>query len=307
MAMNYKDYYKTLGVNRNASQDEIKNAFRKLAIQYHPDKNKGDAKAEEKFKEINEAFQVLSDPEKRKKYDQFGSNWEQYSRGGGRPEDYNWGQWASGPSGYQRSVNMDDFADIFGGSGGFGAGGFSDFFETLFGGAAPRGRQRAAPRSQNVEQQVEISLEEAYSGTTRIFQGNEGRFEVTMPPGVKTVSKVRVSGKGGAGAELFLKITVSKHARFERDKANLRVSVPVDVYTAILGGEATVPTLEKPLVLTIPAGSANGKTFRLRGKGMPDPKKGGNGDLLATIEITLPTNLSDEEKVLFEQLRGLRK
>ena len=302
--MEYKDYYKILGVSRNASQEEIRDAFRKLARKYHPDKNKGDASAEEKFKEINEANQVLSDPEKRKKYDQFGSNWEQYSRAGGRPEDFDWSRWGARPGGTR--VNVED---IFGGMGG---GGFSDFFETLFGGGFRSAQQRQV-RGQNAEQELEITLEEAYRGTTRIFQGVDGkRFEVTIPPGVKTNSKVRVAGKGGdsptggASGDLFLKIKVRPHPTFTREKNNLRVTLPVDLYTAILGGEVSVPTLDRPVVLTIPAGTANGKTIRLRGKGMPNTRKKNDfGDLLVTVQVKLPDKLSDKERKLFEQLREL--
>ena len=302
--MEYKDYYKSLGVNRNASQDEIRDAFRKLARRYHPDANKGDSSAEEKFKTINEAYQVLSDPEKRKKYDQFGANYEQFSRAGGRPEDFDWSRWSARP-GSTTNINMEDLQDLFGGSFG-GGGGFSDFFETLFGGARGGSTRRAAP-AQNVEQEVEITLEEAYSGTTRVFQSGDGsRFEASIPRGVKTGSKVRLAGKAGGG-DLYLKIRVAPHRTFTRDGNDLRISVEVDLYTALLGGEVSVRTLDRPVLLSIKAGSQNGQTIRLRGKGMPDlRKKDVFGDLLATLDIRLPTNLSAEEQAMFEQLRKLR-
>jgi curved DNA-binding protein len=300
--MEYKDYYKSLGVNRNASQDEIRDAFRKLARQYHPDKNKGDKRAEEKFKEINEANQVLSDPEKRKKYDQFGSNWEQFSRAGGRAEDFDWNRWGARPGGTR--VNVED---LFGGAGG----GFSDFFEALLGGGLG-GAPRRAARGQNVEQEVEITLEEAYRGTTRVFQGDEGRFEVNIPKGVSTGSRVRVAGKGSPGmggqaGDLYLRVVVRQHPVFAREKDNLRATVNVDLYTALLGGEVSVPTLERRVLLTIEPGTPNGKTIRLRGKGMPNARKGDTfGDLLATINVTLPEKLTGEEKKLFEKLRKMR-
>lgn len=305
--MEYKDYYKSLGLGRNASQEEIRDAFRKLARQHHPDANQGDPGAEEKFKEINEAYQVLSDPEKRQKYDQFGANWEQFSRSGGRPEDFDWGRWSARPGSTTR-INLEDLQDLFGGMGGGGMGGFSDFFETLFGGA--RSGQRAgrpAPRAQNVEQEVEISLEEAFTGASRQFQRPDGsRFEVSIPAGVKTGSKVRVAGKGGGSGDLYLKIKVLPHPQFEPDGINLKVTVSVDLYTAVLGGEVSVPTLERPVLLTIKPGAQNGQTLRLRGKGMPDARrKGERGDLLATLHVRLPEKLSPEEKSLFERLRGL--
>ncbi len=312
--MEYHDYYKSLGVSKNATQEEIRDAFRRLARKYHPDANQGDKRAEEKFKEINEAYQVLSDPEKRKKYDQFGQHWQQYARAGGRPEDFDWGRWAGGPGTYTRTVNVEDLRDIFGEGGLGGIGGFSDFFETLFGRGA--GRARTQPlRGQDIEQGVEITLEEAYHGASRIFERADGsRMEIKIPKGVRTGSKVRVAGQGGQGArggqagDLYLKIRVLPHPVFTRRKDDLRVTVPLDLYTAILGGEVEVPTMERPVKLKIPPLTANGKTFRLRGKGMPKLRKPHeHGDLLATVEIKLPDKLSEEEKRLFEQLRELHK
>ncbi len=206
--MDYKDYYKTLGVDRNASQDDIKKAFRKLARQYHPDMNKGDESAEEKFKEINEANEVLSDPDKRQKYDQFGSHWQQYERAGGRPEDFNWNPWQqAGRGGYSQQVSQEELERMFGNFGGMGGGGFSDFFETLFGGAGRGGginfggQPMPRQRGQDAEHIVEITLEEAFQGTQRVLQWENGRkIEAKIPPGVKTGSKVRLRGQGGQGA-----------------------------------------------------------------------------------------------------------
>jgi curved DNA-binding protein len=310
--MEYKDYYRSLGVNRNAGQDEIRSAFRNLARQHHPDANEGNKQAEEKFKEINEAYQVLSDPDKRKKYDQFGANWEQYSRTGGRPEDFNWGDWSAGPGTYTR-VNPEDLKDMFGGSGGFGSGGFSDFFETLFGGARGQRATRGPAHGRNVEQTLEITLAEAFSGTERIFQAPDGsRFEVAIPKGVQTGSKVRVAGKGGEAAggkqgDLYLKIKVLPHHLLERDGNNLRVTVDIDLYAALLGGEVSVPTLERPVLLTIKPVAQNGQTIRIRGKGMPVVKeKDTRGDLLVTLRVRLPEKLNPEERKLVEQLQALR-
>lgn len=328
--MEYRDYYKILGVDRNADEKEIKRAFRKLAQQYHPDKNPGDKSAEARFKEINEAYTVLSDPEKRSKYDRFGAQWEQYARAGGRPEDFDWGGWSGatpGGSTYTRTVTPEEFEQMFGGMG--GAGGFSSFFETLFGGglgsrgAGTHYRQtRTGPRygfdfdprpgqsepSPRTEVPVEVTLEEAYRGTTRVLQTEDGtRVEVNIPRGVKTGSRVRMRG-GVQGQDVYLRVTVLPDERFTREENDLRTTVKVDLYSALLGGEVQVPTLDRPVALKIPAGTPNGKIFRLRGLGMPDLKNPDRrGDLYAEVEVELPTNLSAEEKRLFEQLRALRK
>jgi curved DNA-binding protein len=320
--MDYKDYYKTLGVDRNASQDEIKKAFRKLARQYHPDMNQGDKSSEEKFKEINEANEVLSDPEKRQKYDQFGTHWQQYERAGGRPEDFNWNAWQQ-PSGggYSRQVSQEELEQIFGNMGGTGGmGGFSDFFETLFGGAARRGGMNYGgqtirqQRGQDAEHTVEITLEEAFQGTQRILQWDNGRkIEAKIPPGVKTGSKVRLRGQGGPGArggqagDLFLKVKVLPHPLFERDGDNLRTTIPIGLYDALLGGEIEVTGIDRRVKLKIPPETDNGQTFRLKGLGMPNlrnPKK--LGDLLVKVEVKLPKHLTKEEKQGFHELRRLR-
>ncbi len=322
--MDYKDYYKTLGVARNADEKEIKKAFRKLAQQFHPDKNPGDKSAEAKFKEINEAYTVLSDADKRAKYDQFGSQWEQYSRTGGRPEDFDWSRWAGGQGGSDtRTMTPEEFEQLFGRMGGDGGGGFSSFFDTLFSGRGARGgRGRGAnpmggmgfdpsmadQQPQRREATVTVTLEEAFHGATRMLQTEDGkRLEVNIPRGVNTGSKVRMRG-AGEGGDIVLTIEVEPHNRFTRDGDNLRVRVPVDLYTLVLGGEVQVPTLERPVALTVPAGAQNGKLFRLRGLGMPHLKNPEQrGDLLAEIEVQVPTHLSAKEKALFEELRSLKK
>lgn len=316
--MDYKDYYKILGVPRNADEKEIKRAFRKLAQQYHPDKNPGDAEAERKFKEVNEANTVLSDADKRSKYDKFGSQWEQYTRAGGRPEDFNWGGFGAGaPGGGQaRSVSPEEFEQFMRG------GNFSDFFETLFGGGDLGGR-RAGPRyrtgsggsfepfpgaqPRNQEVPVQVTLEEAFHGATRTLESSDGtRMQANIPRGVQTGSKVRMRGAVGQG-DILLKVEVAPHAQFTRTGDDLRVQVAVDLYTALLGGEVAIPTLERSVMLTIPAGTQNGRTFRLRGLGMPKLKQPDQrGDLLAEVSIKLPTELTAEEKELFQKLRTLR-
>jgi curved DNA-binding protein len=320
--MEYKDYYQSLGVAKDADNDAIKRAYRKLARQFHPDMNPGDKKAEERFKEVNEAYEVLSDADKRQKYDQFGSQWQQYSRAGGRPEDF-WQQWGGGragaPGGGQgRTVTPEEFEQLFG-QGGMGGSGFSNFFEMLFGqmggqpgrssgfgGQQPFGGRRPAARPP-VEHKIEITLEEAFSGATRMLQWSDGRqIEAKIPAGVKTGSKVRLRDQ--VAGDIMLKVEVLPHAQFQREGDNLRVNVPVDLYTAVLGGEITVPTLERALILTVPPETANGKQFRLRGKGMPHLRHPDQrGDLIATVAIQLPANLTDEEKELFTQLRQLRQ
>lgn len=316
--MEYKDYYKTLGVEKNANESEIKNAYRKLARKYHPDINH-DKGAEDKFKDVNEAYQVLSDPEKRKKYDQFGSDYRQYQSTGGNPQDF-WSQWSQQqhgqPQGNYRTVTQEELNQMFGGSGGFsGIGGFSDFFESLFGGmgasqsarsTSKRSRQ-SAPLSRDVQHEVEITLTEAYLGSKRTLQFENGRkIEATIPAGVDTGSRVRLSGQAD-GADLYLRIKVLPDATFTRDGKDLRTRVPVDVYTAILGGEVGVPTPGKTVRLTIPAGTDSGKTFRLKGLGMPSVKAGGEaGNLYATAEIHIPPHLTDAEKQKFREIRNMR-
>jgi curved DNA-binding protein len=317
--MEYKDYYKILGVSKNARSDEIKKVYRKLARQYHPDLHPGDKAAEEKFKEINEAYEVLSDPEKRQKYDQFGSQWQQFTRSGGRPQDFDWSQWTARPGGqtYTRTVTPEEFEQMFGS----GFGGFSDFFEALFGGLGrqpgagyqPRGAR--AVRGQDIEHTVQITLEEALHGTTRALEWEDGkRIEAKIPPGVKTGSRVRLSGQGAAGSgggpagDLYLKIEVLPHPKFTREGDDLKTTVPVDLYTAILGGSIQVPALDRTVELTIPPETANGKVFRLRNLGMPklkNPQERGN--LYVTVQVQLPRNLSQQERELFEKLRALRK
>jgi curved DNA-binding protein len=320
--MEYKDYYQVLGVSRNASQDEIKKTFRKLARKHHPDVNPGDNDAESRFKEINEAYEVLSDPEKRSKYDQFGVQWQQYERTGGRPEDFNWAQWRGQPSGsgtYSRTVSPEEFEQMFGG------GGFSDFFETLFGGIGrqprsdfERGReyfQSRPQRGQDSEQPLRITLEEAFYGTTRNLQWeNDRKIEAKIPRGVCTGSRIRLSGQGGSGigggptGDLYLKIEVAPSPIYRRDGDDLRITLPVDLYTSLLGGEVDVPTIDRSVKLTIPSETSNGKIFRLQGLGMPNLRNPDQrGDLYAILDVKLPENLSEKEKELVEKLRGLRQ
>ena len=313
--MEYKDYYKILGVDKNATDKDIKRAFRRLARQHHPDTNPGDPQAEERFKEINEAHEVLSDPEKRKKYDQLGADWQRWQHSGGRPGDFDWSRWASGGPGggaHVRYGTPEDLKDLFG-----SGSPFSDFFSQIFGGVganSPGTRgyqyQMRPQRGQDYEQPVAITLEEAYHGTTRVLQKDSQQLEVKIPPGAKTGTRVRMSGEGGAGAaggqagDFYLRVTVQPHPRFERKGDDLHVTATTDLYTMVLGGEVRVPTMTGEAILNIPAGTQNARTFRLRGKGMPrlrQPKQ--HGDLYARVEVQLPTELTSRQRELFEELR----
>jgi curved DNA-binding protein len=307
--MDYKDYYKILGVTKSATEKEIKSAYRKLAQQYHPDKNQGDKKAEDKFKEINEAYEVLGDVKKRAKYDQLGASYHQWERAGRPGGGFDWSQWATGGG---TRVDYRDFNDLFGASGSF-----SDFFETLFGGAGGFGRTGTQTRTrmqlkgEDIEQPVEISLEEAYHGVERSLRKGARAVTVSVPRGARTGTRVRIKGEGGPGnppGDLFLVVSVQPHKTYEREGDDLRADFPIDVYTGVLGGEARVPTLTGEVVLTIPPETQSGRTFRLAGRGMPKLKEANAfGDLYARAVIRLPTHLTDREKELFRELAALRK
>lgn len=311
--MEYKDYYEILGIGRNASEDEIKKAYRKLALKYHPDRNQGDKAAEEKFKVINEAYQVLSDAKKRAHFDQLGSAYSQWQQGGA-PDGFNWDQWSMGGT-PQGNVQV-DFGDIFG-----GAGGFSDFFSSIFGGTQAaartgtggRSRVRHSNQPQAYEQEMTVSLHEVYSGSTRRVDLNGRGLEVKIPPGARSGTKIRMKGVGPVGvggkpSDVYLVVKVAPDPRFKRKGNNLYTNVKTDLYTAVLGGDVTVPTLGKNVVLAIPAGTQLGQSFRVSSRGMPylkDAKK--KGDLYVKLKVTLPKKLSSEEKALFEQLAKIRK
>ena len=306
--MEYKDYYQILGVTKSASAKEVKQAYRKLARQYHPDKNQGNKQAEEKLKGINEAYEVLGKSENRAKYDRLGQNYHRFQQMGGNSTDFDFSQFFSGGGRSQQpNINLND---IFGSSGGNAA--FSDFFSQIFGGEAGASRQSASRTAvkADIEQAVSITLEEAYQGTTRTFGQNGAQFTAKIPAGTKNGSRIRLRGKGnvtrnGRG-DLYLQVSIQPHKMFEPDGLNLRVAVPVDVTTAVLGGKVTIPTLTGSVQLTIPAGTQGGQTFRLTGKGMP--KRGeGHGDLFARIMIRIPTQLTEAEKALYEQLAETKK
>jgi len=331
--MEFKDYYQTLGVTKSASEKEIKQAYRKLARKHHPDVNPGDKSAESKFKEINEAYEVLGDPDKRRKYDELGANWRMYEQaqqagqgfggsGAGGPFG-GAGAWninAGGPGGY-RTMTEEEMHDLFGNDDPF-----SDFFKTFFGGggardAGPRGRQARSPRTQkgrDIEHEVELTLEEAYHGATRrisIKQGGHARsVDVRIPAGIKDGSRVRAAGEGesgsngGASGDLYLRVRIKPHAIFERDGNDLRAKVAVPVTTAVLGGEAQVPTMTGSVRLKIPETTQSGQVFRLKGHGMPGiGKPDDRGDLYATVEVQLPRSLSKDQRQHYEALVKLER
>jgi curved DNA-binding protein len=303
--MEYKDYYQILGVGRKADDAEIKKAYRNLAKKYHPDKNQGDKSAEAKFKEINEAYEVLKDPQKRARYDQVGSSYSQWQQNGA-PGNFNWDQWSAQPGArYQtRRVEVNDFDDIFGG--------FSDFFRTIFGGGSPdqvRYSSRAVRPVPALQQSAPIDLMEAYHGTTRILQIGSRRLEVKIPAGAQTGTKVRVRGAGPAGqngqpSDIYLIIEVAPHTTYERRGDDLYMEVAIDLYVAAVGGQVSVPTPGGDVLLTIPAGTQPGQTFRLAGRGMPrlrSPQQ--HGDLFVKVKVIIPRNLNDQQRKAFEQLR----
>ena len=337
MAVQFRDYYEALGVNKNASEDEIKSAFRKQARKYHPDVNPGDKSAEEKFKEINEAYEVLSDPEKRKRYDTLGPNWKA-------------GEEFRPPPGWQQESRVDfgDMGDIFGGAGGMGgagAGGFSDFFETLFGGGRRAGRSRRggagfSMRGREIEAEIELTLEEAHRGGRRSISlqvmescpdcrgtgTKDGKavcstcrgagvvqrpktLEVTIPPGVRDGSVIRLAGQGEPGAnggppgDLLLRVRLRPHRLFDLTGDNdVQVELPVAPWEAALGARVSVPTLEGPVEMTIPAGTQAGQRLRLRGQGL-NRRDGRRGDQYAKLKIVNPPRLTSAERELFEKLR----
>lgn len=313
--MDYKDYYKILGVDKKASQEEIKKAYRKLAVKYHPDKNPDDKAAEDKFKEIGEAHEVLGNPEKRKQYDELGSNWKQYQKEGygsfgGRSRQQTGGSPFGGGFEFQG-----DPSEFFGG----GSSGFSDFFEAFFGGAGRASGQSSAgdfrrgydfdvPGS-DVTGEVPISLQEAYKGTERVIGLGDEKIKVKIKPGAYDGLKLRIKGKGqkgpsGKAGDLFLTVKLQPNSVYKRNGDDLYMQVPVDMFTAMLGGKQEIITLDGKLKITIPEGTQNGKQLRLREKGMPVYGKSGKGDLYIKLNVKLPENLNEEQKDLLKQLQA---
>ena len=302
--MDFKDYYKILGVNKSASVDEIKKAYRKLALKYHPDKNPNNKAAEEKFKEINEANEVLSDPEKKKKYDALGENFNQYRQQGRQEDSFDWSKWTSGNQG-----NYGSFSDeeAFGNEGNF-----SSFFESVFGGGFNR-RSNTKMKGQDYRAEIEVSLEDAYHGKESRIEVNGKILQMKLNPGVKNGQVLRIKEKGGPGrnggakGDIYLTLVIPSHPHFERREDDLYCNMPVELYTAILGGKQLVITLKGNIRIDIPVGTENGKVLRLKGLGMPKFGKTNEfGDLYAKVNILLPKNLTEKELNLFKELQRLR-
>jgi curved DNA-binding protein len=309
--MNYKDYYSILGVAKEATDDDIRKAYRKLALRYHPDKTKGDKAANEKFMEINEANQVLSDADKRKKYDQFGADWKQYGEAGARQGGFDWSKYAAGSGGAQKQrMSPEDFESMF------GSGDDMDLFDLLFGERSGRRQRRrsAAFRGEDLNAETTLTLGEAFHGSTRLIRLDGQTISVTIPPGIDDGQVLRIAGKGmdggngGPNGDLYLSVKIAPHPEIHREGDDLQSTIPVDLYTAILGGKALVKTLKGAVKVDIPKETPNHKVLRLRGLGMPVfGRKDASGDLFVTIDIKLPDHLSVEETRLFEKLAALRK
>jgi curved DNA-binding protein len=330
--VDYKDYYKLLGVSKSATQDEIKRAYRKLAKQYHPDANKNNAEATEKFKAIGEAYEVLKDPDKRERYNQLGSNWKAYSRSGagagGWPGGAQWQSTGPGGGSYDFSGSGFDFGDL--------GGGFSDFFEMFFGkgsdsrfqdfsteygkpGSSGKQGQRTgwrgrntAEKGQDAESRLTITLREAYYGTERSLkvQGQDGKtrtINVKIPKGIKDGGKIRITGEGGksaaggASGDLYLVIEISRHHFFTRKEDDLYCELPVTLSEAVFGASIDVPSFGGNVSVKLPAGTQTGRSLRLKGKGMPLIKSTEYGDLYAKIKVVIPENLTDVQKKHLEE------
>ncbi len=306
--MEYKDYYKILDVPKTASQDEIKKAYRKLAIKYHPDKNKGDSTAEERFKDIGEAYEVLKDPEKRKKYDQLGASWNKYQHA----NDFS--HYRGNSPGGQTFYQQGEWENIFGGAGN----GFSDFFNAFFGnfssGMSGFSTKASSRKGSDYYAELEINLEEAYLGTTRILNVNGKKLRATIKPGAYTGLELKIKGKGepgqngGAAGDLYVKIRIKPNSHYEIVGQDITLKANVDLYTAVLGGKIEINTPAGRFSLTVPKGSQNNSMLRLKGKGMPPyGKQGAAGDLFIHLNVVIPRHLSENEVELFKQLKELRK
>jgi curved DNA-binding protein len=310
--MDFKDYYKILGVDKKASADQIKKSYRALAQKYHPDKNPDNKAAENKFKEINEAYEVLGDADKRKKYDNLGSSFNNFRQTGGRSSDFNWNDWID-PNGERRRRGADmrsgvnDFFSKNDNS--------SDFFEKIFGGGFNRRRGNPTPmRGDDISATVELTLEEAYNGVSKVIDANGQKIEVKFKPGIDDGQIQKISSKGypgkhgGENGDLIITVAIKPHKRVQRKGLNLYVEITIDLYKAILGGSSKITTFAGTIKLNIPPESQPGKQLMLKGLGMPKYNAAGEfGDLYVTLNVKLPQNLSEKEVALFTELKNLQK
>lgn len=313
--MEYKDYYKTLGVDKRANADEIKKAYRKLAVKYHPDKNQGNKNAEEKFKEISEAYEVLNNPDKRKKYDQLGANWKQYQDSGFGPFGNGHRYRNGSPGGQFHYEFQGDPSDFFGGSSGF-----SDFFEAFFGRGSGRNNPFGSRKNHagfnndlpgnDLAGEISITLNEAYRGTERIIDLGGEKIRVRIKPGAYEGLKLKINGKGqpgitGKSGNLYLTVHVLPEPGLNRRGDDLEMDLNTDIFTVMLGGMLEINTFSGKLAIKIPEGSQNGKQLRLRGKGMPVYDKPGQfGNLYVTLKVTIPEKLTREQKELVNKLKN---
>lgn len=313
--MDFKDYYEILGVPPNADKKVIKQTYRQLARKHHPDVNPGNKEAEDKFKTINEAYQVLSDEKQRKKYDELRAQYQQWQQTGRRQQDFDWQNWSAKPDqgAHVQYATAEDLEDLFGTESPY-----SDFFSNIFGQTHKRGSRQSAPpiprRGRDVEYEVDLTLEEAFRGAERALEIDGHRIQASIPLGVRTGTRVRLAGRaepgknGGGAGDLYLIIKVLPHNIFERDGDDLHLDAPVDIFTAIAGGETRIPTLEKPLTLKIPPRTNANQVFRLRGKGMPYLRESNKrGDMFARVRLILPDSLTDQEVDSIRTLASARK
>ena len=302
--MDFKDYYKILGVVKTATADEIKKAYRKLAVKYHPDKNQNDKLAEEKFKEINEANEVLGSPEKRKKYDELGENWKYQQQAGEQGQGFDWSQYTNKGSSDQYTSGEQ-----------FHEGNFSDFFEKIFGGGfagAKQGQQKIY-KGQDYNAEMHFSLEEAYFGTARQLELDNQKLQIKTKPGIKEGQILRLKGKGVKGmngapdGDLYITVHIAEHPYYKRKENDLYCDITVDLYTAVLGGHILIKTLRNPIKMNISKETNNGKVLRLKGMGMPKfDKENEYGDLYAKVNLSLPKNLTTKELELFKELSNIK-
>ena len=299
--MEYKDYYKVLGVDRSAKQDEIKKAYRKLAVKYHPDKNPGDKAAEEKFKEISEAYQVLGNEESRKKYDELGANWKQYENAG-----YGQGFQGFGGQGFEgfSSSGFSDFFDMF-----FGGQGGGDFDFSNIGGFGGRRTRTRTMKGHDLNASIDLTLREAYYGSQRIINIGNETIKISIKPGVKDGQTLRVKGKGNPGVnggengDLLLKINIIQDTVYQRDGDDLIKNVNIDIYTAILGGKVEIDTMKGNVNVPIKPQTQNNSLLRLKGLGMPHYGKEGAGALILKVQLVLPNHFSEKELELIKQAK----